>query len=91
VISTLFFGPGIEETDLIEEQVDYWNEGSSIDLQEESRYGTSIDYQNVEKHIIKDVTLLLSKIADNRFPQYLADMKTCMMWSLFVYVVEAGF
>ena len=41
--------PGIEETDLIEEQVDYWNEGSSIDLQEESRYGTSIDYQNVEK------------------------------------------
>jgi hypothetical protein len=40
--------PGIEETDLIEEQVDYWNEGSSIDLQEESRYGTSIDYQNVE-------------------------------------------
>jgi hypothetical protein len=25
--------PGIEETDLIEEQVDYWNEGSSIDLQ----------------------------------------------------------
>jgi hypothetical protein len=56
--------PGIEETDLIEEQVDYWNEGSSIDLQEESRYGTSIDYQNVEKHLIKDVTLLLSKIAD---------------------------
>jgi hypothetical protein len=53
--------PCIEETDLIEEQVDYWNEGSSIDLQEESRYGTSIDYQNVEKHIIKDVTLLLSK------------------------------
>jgi hypothetical protein len=33
--------PGIEETDLIEEQVDYWNEGSSIDLQEESRYGTA--------------------------------------------------
>jgi hypothetical protein len=33
-------------------------------LYEESRYGTSIDYQNVEKHIIKDVTLLLSKIAD---------------------------
>ena len=33
-------------------------------MQEESRYGTSIDYQNVEKHIIKDVTLLLSKIAD---------------------------
>jgi len=56
--------PGIEETDLIEEQVDFWNEESSIDLQEESRYGTSIDYQNVEKHIIKDVTLLLSKIAD---------------------------
>jgi hypothetical protein len=25
--------PGIEETDLIEEQVDFWNEGSSIDLQ----------------------------------------------------------
>ena len=41
-----------------------WNEGSSIDFQEESRYGRSIDYQNVEKHIIKDVTLLLSKIAD---------------------------
>jgi hypothetical protein len=34
--------PGIEETDLIEEQVDFWNEGSSIDLQDESRYGTSI-------------------------------------------------
>jgi hypothetical protein len=31
---------------------------------EQSFYGTSIDYQNVEKHIIKDVTLLLSKIAD---------------------------
>jgi hypothetical protein len=51
--------PGIEETDLIEEQVDYWNEGSSIDLQEESQYGTSIDYQNVEKHIIKDATHVL--------------------------------
>jgi hypothetical protein len=38
--------------------------GTVLDLQEESRYGTSIDYQNVEKHIIKDVTLLLSKIAD---------------------------
>ena len=59
--------PGIEETDLIEEQVDFWNEGSSIDLQEESRYGTSIDYQNVEKHIIKDVTFYnLVKLQTNQ-------------------------
>ena len=59
--------PGIEETDLIEEQVDFWNEGSSIDLVEESRYGTSIDYQHVEKHIIKDVTFYnLVKLQTNQ-------------------------
>jgi hypothetical protein len=58
---------GIEETDLIEEQVDFWNEGSSIDLVEESRYGTSIDYQHVEKHIIKDVTFYnLVKLQTNQ-------------------------
>jgi hypothetical protein len=76
-----------------------WNEGSSIDLQEESRYGTSIDYQNVEKHIIKDVTLLLSKIADksdrlinNRLTWRHAwcGVCLCMLWRLDFSTTKIG-
>ncbi|CAC5417661.1 unnamed protein product [Mytilus coruscus] len=41
-----------------------WTEGSSISCQEEARGVTSIDYSNVEQHIIRDVTLILNKIAE---------------------------
>jgi hypothetical protein len=51
-------------TILIDEQIDFWNEGTSISSQEEARNGTTIDYRNVEEHIIKDVLLLLCKIAE---------------------------
>lgn len=51
-------------TILIDEQIDFWNEGTSISSQEEARNGTTIDYRNVEQHIIKDVLLLLCKIAE---------------------------
>ena len=51
-------------TKLIDEQNDFWKEGTSISSQEEARNGTTIDYHNVEQHIIKDVLLLLCKIAE---------------------------
>ena len=47
-----------------EEQGDFWTEGSSITSQESSRYGSATNYQNVEQHIITDVTTILNRIAE---------------------------
>ena len=52
------------QASVVDEQIDFWTEGSSVASQEESRYGSSIDYSNVEQHIIKDVSLLLGRIAE---------------------------
>ncbi|CAG2223192.1 unnamed protein product [Mytilus edulis] len=52
------------ETVIINDQIDFWTEGSSISCQEEARGGTCIDYTNVEQHIIRDVTLILNRIAE---------------------------
>ena len=54
----------IDESSLLDDQIDIWNAGSSISSQEEARYGTSIEYKNVEQHIIKDVTKLLCRISE---------------------------
>jgi hypothetical protein len=63
----------------------------------------SFDYQNVEKHIIKDVTLLLSKIADksdrliNNSTTNLAEswmhirgVCLCMLWRLDFSTTKIG-
>ncbi|XP_076081060.1 uncharacterized protein LOC143051967 [Mytilus galloprovincialis] len=52
------------ETVIINDQIDFWTEGSSISCQEEARGGTTIDYSNVEQHIIRDVTSILNRIAE---------------------------
>ena len=49
-------------TILIDEQIDCWNEGTSISSQEEARNGTTIAM--LKQHIITDVLLLLCKIAE---------------------------
>ncbi|XP_071148268.1 uncharacterized protein [Mytilus edulis] len=53
-----------DEPDLLDCQIDFWSEGSSLASQEESRLGTTIQYSNVEQHIIKDVLTLLNRIAE---------------------------
>ncbi|CAC5385731.1 unnamed protein product [Mytilus coruscus] len=50
--------------DLLDCQIGFWSEGSSIASKEESRLGTTIQYSNVEQHIIKDVLTLLNRIAE---------------------------
>ncbi|VDI47752.1 Hypothetical predicted protein [Mytilus galloprovincialis] len=52
------------ETVIINDQIDFWTEGSSISCQEEARGGTCIDYTNVEQHIIRDVTIIINRIAE---------------------------
>ncbi|CAC5383857.1 unnamed protein product [Mytilus coruscus] len=53
-----------DEQDLLDCQIGFWSEGSSLASQEESRLGTTIQYSNVEQHIIKDVLTLLNRIAE---------------------------
>lgn len=48
----------------VKDQIEFWTKGSSVACQEEARGGTSIDYSNVEQHIIRDVTQILNRIAD---------------------------
>lgn len=47
-----------EGDDIMEEQIDMWNEGSSIEDTEESRYGANITCNNPK--IIKDVSIILN-------------------------------
>jgi hypothetical protein len=79
--------PGIEETDLIEEQVDYWNEGSSIDLQEESRYGTSMLWRLDFSKTKIGTVLVLPKYMVNRLSNVIAQSFCCSIFiTLFVIV-----
>ncbi|XP_062575148.1 uncharacterized protein LOC134237079 isoform X2 [Saccostrea cucullata] len=48
---------------IFDEQVQFWEDGTSAEDMEKSRYG-SFDFQNVEQFIIQDVSLLLRRIAE---------------------------
>ena len=52
------------DDNIFEEQASYWKEGSSVEAQEKSRLGTSIEFSDVEQFIISDVSVLLSRIAE---------------------------
>ncbi|KAK3089294.1 hypothetical protein FSP39_002467 [Pinctada imbricata] len=51
-------------SDIFEEQISHWKDGSTVDAQEESRLGTSIKFSDVEQFIISDVSVLLARIAE---------------------------
>ncbi|CAG2228240.1 unnamed protein product [Mytilus edulis] len=53
-----------ESSDIFEDQVKLWTEGTSIEAQEETRKGTHINYSDVEQYIIQDVCTLLSRISE---------------------------
>ena len=49
-----------EDNDIMEEQINMWNEGSSIEDIEESRYGANNTCNNPK--IIKDVSIILNSL-----------------------------
>ncbi|CAG2204291.1 unnamed protein product [Mytilus edulis] len=53
-----------ESSDIFEDQIKLWTEGTSIEAQEETRKGTHINYSDVEQYIIQDVCTLLSRISE---------------------------
>ncbi|KAK3099893.1 hypothetical protein FSP39_011406 [Pinctada imbricata] len=50
--------------DVLDEQVNQWTEGCSLESQEDARCGTAINYSDVEHHIIKDVSFILNRISE---------------------------
>ena len=50
-----------EDNDIMEEQINMWNEGSSIENMDESRYGANTTSNNPK--IIKDVSIILNRVA----------------------------
>ena len=52
----------VDETDVISEQINYWNQGISLDDQKESRGGTHVSC-SINSKLLSDISTLLNKVA----------------------------
>lgn len=59
-----------EPTDLCQETSLLWEEGSSLQDQERSRYGTSLSYSDLKANMLHDVSILLDRIASQKQPPH---------------------